>query len=237
MSEQNTSLVRKQLETSMALGGGLDGLMKSIDNPMLLIDTSGSMAGRPIENLRKVVTGIQAEGHVPMIAFGGPFDAQVRFVDRVPDADGGTPLHLAIPFAKEYGATRLVVVSDGQPDLREGSMDAAKAFGGRIDVIYVGTAGDGGSVFLEALAAATSGRRINADLSDVKRITSTVIAMLEGEVAPARSPIQGPGFTSAPVEAPDVDEDNDDTDDDEDDTDDTDDDDEDDTDDEDDDGR
>jgi hypothetical protein len=180
MSNQNesTSLVRKTLESTLAIGG-LSDLMKATEQPMLLIDTSGSMAGRPEQQLREAVKQIQAAGQIPMIAFGGPYDAQVRFVDTVPPADGGTPLHTAISFAKEYGATRLVVISDGQPDLRDESMIQAKAFGGRIDVVYVGHAGDGGSLFLEALAKATGGTRLQGDLKMTKELAATVIGLLE----------------------------------------------------------
>jgi hypothetical protein len=182
-NEQNTSLVRKTLENTLAIGG-LSDLMKATELPMLLIDTSGSMEGRPIELLRAAVTQIQAGGQIAMIAFGGPYDAQVRFVDVVPAADGGTPLHVAIPFAKEYGATRLVVISDGQPDLRDESMNQAKLFGGRIDVVYVGHEGDGGSLFLEALAKSTGGTRLQGDLAQTKELAATVIGLLDGEVAP-----------------------------------------------------
>lgn len=232
MSDQN-SLVRKNLENSLAIGG-LSDLVKATEVVMLLLDTSGSMDGAPIEALRKVVADIKAQGHVPMIAFGGPYDAQVRFVDNVPNADGGTPLHLAIPFAKDYGATRLVVISDGSPDLPDQCMIEAKNFGGQIDVVFIGHAGDMGSVFLEAMAKATGGRRINGgDITiNTKAITGTVIGLLEGDVAPTRAPIQGPGFVAAETdedaaadaaEDADDDEDEDDEDDDEEDEDDSDD--------------
>src|SRR5262249_55597686 len=100
------------------------------DNPV----DARQFGGRSIDKLREAVQQIQSSASepIPMIAFGGPFDAQVRFVDVVPEPDGGTPLHLAIPLAKEYGATRLVVVSDGSPDLRDQSMEEARRFGGRI---------------------------------------------------------------------------------------------------------
>lgn len=191
-----------KLANSLAPTGKLsatDQFLRGSEVVMLLIDTSGSMGGTPIRNLRDVVAGIQAQGTVPMIAFGGPFDAQVRFVDVVPEPDGGTPLHLAIPFAKQYGATRLVVVSDGLPDLTNESMTAAKEFGGQIDVVFVGH-DERGSFFLNELARATGGRRINADLSDIKAITGTVIGLLEGAVEEERAPIVGPGFSAVESE-------------------------------------
>src|SRR6185369_16010580 len=79
-----------------------DQLLRDSDVVMLLVDTSSSMGGSPIEDLRKVVNDINPRANgIPMIAFGGPYDAQVRFVDIVPDPDGGTPLHIAIPMAKQ----------------------------------------------------------------------------------------------------------------------------------------
>lgn len=197
----NNSLVRAKLERSLELND-LDDVLRDAEVVMLLLDTSGSMeigvrgGKRRIDALRAVVADIRGKGHVPMIAFGGPYDAQVRFVDVIPEPDGGTPLHVAIPFAKQYGATRIVVVSDGCPDLPDQSMEEAKSFGGRIDVVFIGDEGDGGSFFLDQLAQATGGKRHQGDLSDVKKLASTVIGLLEGAVEPTRAPIQGPGFTT-----------------------------------------
>lgn len=216
----NTSLVRKTLETSLQLGD-LSDLAKASEVVMLLIDTSGSMVAnvrksgkRRIDALRTVVEQLQSRGHVPMIAFGGPYDAQVRFVDRVPEPDGGTPLAIAIPFAKQYGANRLVVVSDGMPDDPNGSLDAARQFDGRIDVVFIGDPGDGGDDFLDRLAKLTGGTRLQGDLSETGKLAGAIIGLLEGDVAPKRAPIQGNGFTADEDagDEPDTDDDDDDTD-------------------------
>lgn len=218
----NTSLVRKQLEESLQ-SGSLKSLAREYETLMLLIDTSGSMdiadvgsmRRRRIDALRDVVKNIRSEGSIPMIAFGGPYDCEVRFVDVVPEPDGGTPLHSAIKMAKQYGATRVVIISDGQPDLPGQCTEEAKTFGGQLDVVYVGPKEDGGSsLFLEELAKVTGGKRIVGDLSDVNKLTSHVIALLDGEVED-KPIIQGDGFTTtdAPEETDDADDD--DTDDDE----------------------
>ncbi len=198
------NMERKMSDSLMKLGksmelSSLKQAARDAESVMLLIDTSGSMANplvngdRRIDGLRKVVADIKTQGHVPMIAFGGPYDAQVRFVDDVPEPAGGTPLHAAIPLAKTYGATRLVVVSDGEPDLADQSMIEAKAFGGRIDVVFVGDKGGPGSFFLDKLAASTGGVRMEGDLSEVKRIGKAIIGLLEGEVE-AKPVITGNGF-------------------------------------------
>lgn len=219
MSEEK-SLVRRQLEESLT--NTVEELLNGDDVVMLLIDCSSSMDTKMknrktrIDGLKEVVAGIKAQGHVPMIAFGGPFDAQVRFVDGVPEPDGGTPLHLAIPFAKEYGATRLVVISDGEPDLREQCLIEARNFNGRIDVAFVGDPGDGGEYFPGELATLTGGTSFTGDLTDPKKLTSGVIGLLEGEVEPVKAPIQGPGFTTVedPDDIEDAEEDEDDEEDD-----------------------
>lgn len=216
-----TDLVRRQLEDSLEMGS-LKAMARDAEVVMLLIDCSGSMESimrngkRRIDGLRDVVKTIKSSGHVPMIAFGGPYDAQVRFVDGVPEPDGGTPLHQAIPFAKEYGATRLVVISDGMPDLATQSLEEATKFGGRIDVAFVGNPGDGGETFLKELARVTGGTQFTGDLGDPKAISAGVILMLEGDVD-ENAPIQGEGFTSvddADVIEPDEDDENDEEDDD-----------------------
>ena len=208
----NESLVRRQLEDSLDLSS-LRDVLKADEVVMLLIDTSDSMKSylrgnenepatkRRIDALREVVATIKNQGTVPMIAFGGPYDAQVRFVDNVPEPDGSTPLHIAIPMAKTYGASRVVVISDGCPDLTEQCMTEARSFGGRIDVVFVGDKGDSGEAFLAALARLTGGSSSVGDLRDVKQLSRGIIGLLEGDVE-ERAPIQGEGFTSVePLDA------------------------------------
>lgn len=207
----DNSLIKKNMETSLQYTS-LSDLVKASEEVFLLIDTSGSMAcaagdkerdkqmqglkyRRAIDCLRDVVKGILTQGHVPMIAFGGPYDAQVRFVDDVPEPLGGTPLHLAIPLAKEYGANRLVVISDGMPDLRPECINQVKLFGGRIDAVYIGKPGDGGDLFMQEIAKLTGGTASVGDITETLFLTSKIIGLLEGEVA-SRGPIQGPGFSA-----------------------------------------
>jgi len=179
---------------------------KTNENSVLLIDVSSSMNAHMrngktrIQGLREVVTGLQAKKPTTMIAFGlnpnrASYDStglehdaswlegkDVDFVDTVPDAYGGTPLAKAIDMAGENGFGRVVVISDGEPNPYPSPMDAARRFGGRIDVIFVGDPGDPGSKFLDELAKTTGGQRFEGDLSDVKEITGAVIGLLGGEV-------------------------------------------------------
>lgn len=183
---------------------------RSSENGVLLIDTSISMGAfmrngkSRIEGLREVVAGLQAKRPTPMIAFGSapvPLaeSAEARemqdresvlsrrfgtvgVVTEVPDAKGGgTPLTEGIDHARELGYGRAVVISDGGPNDRSSAMEAARNFGGQIDVIFVGDPEDGGSIFLEELAKVTGGTRFEGDLSDVKELTGAVIGLLNGE--------------------------------------------------------
>lgn len=202
----NTSLVKKEREALTALKRAARGE----ETVFLLVDTSGSMGAtvvgkddkgkttmrRAIDIVREVVATASAGGDLPIIAFGGPMECEVRFVDIVPEPEGGTPLNPAIKLAKEYGATRLVVISDGHPAEATACIETARAFGGQIDVLFVGTEGSSGSMFLNALASATGGKQLQGDLRDVKQLTSHVIAFLDGEVEEPTI-MQGDGFTAA----------------------------------------
>jgi hypothetical protein len=211
----DNSLVRMQLEDTLD-ATSLRSLARAAEVVMLAIDTSGSMATMDLPNgksridgLREVVTNIKATGSVPTIAFGGPYDAQVRFVDEVPAPDGGTPMHLAIPFAKQYGATRLVMVSDGQPDLVDATLDAARTFGGQIDIVYVGPEDRSASTFMNELARITGGTTFSGSLADPKQLSGRIIGLLEGPKDADKAPLQGTGFAIVP-DAPDADDDSDD---------------------------
>lgn len=172
--------------------------VRSNENPVLLIDVSGSMGAfmrngkTRIDGLRSVVAGIQSKRPTTMIAFGmevtqvHPLEptmgSEVGFVTEVPNAHGGTPMAEAIDFAREHGLARAVIVSDGGPNPPASrAMDAAKRFGGQIDVIFVGDPGDPGSIFLEELAKSTGGVRFEGDLSEVLELTGAIVGLLNGE--------------------------------------------------------
>lgn len=226
----DNKLVRSSLESSLAVSS-LKSLARQAEVVMLLVDTSSSMysnidphdytpgAKTSIKALREVVAEIRAGGPVPTIAFGGT--PAVRFVDDVPEPAGGTPLHLAIPFAKSYGANRLVIVSDGAPDLAGQTLEEATLFGGRIDVVYAGPSSghyaEDCKALLRKIAEATGGQVLQGNFGDVKQLTSAVIGLLEGHKEPERGPIVGPGFSVAEVEPTEEDDDEEDDEEDDDD--------------------
>jgi len=190
-NNENKSLIRaaeKTLEVK-----SLKDLVRvrTNENAVLLVDVSGSMGAgmrngkTRIQGLREVVAGIQSKRPTTMVAFGlsgHPLEpmASVGFVTEIPEAQGGTPLAEAIHFARGAGFGRAVVISDGGPNDPRAAMEAAKVFGGRIDVIFVGDAGDPGSFFLDQLAQATGGSRFEGDLANVKEIQGAVVGLLNG---------------------------------------------------------
>jgi hypothetical protein len=116
-----------------------------------------------------------------MIAFGGAdaYCGQGAYVTTgVPRPTGGTPLHDAIDLARKQECGRVVVISDGQPDSQRLALDSAKAFGGRIDVVYVGDPGDLGEEFLRKLAESTGGTEFHGDLSEPKQLGGRIAGLL-----------------------------------------------------------
>jgi hypothetical protein len=130
---------------------------------------------RKIDELRKVVA-ILAETHtVPIVAFGSAVGL-VR--GEIPEPSGGTPLDRAFDFAKASGATHVVVVSDGHPDLPDAAMEAARRFGGTVDSFFIGNDFDRGAGFLRRLAEVTGGSTNLTDLLDPKQLASGIAGLL-----------------------------------------------------------
>lgn len=185
-------LVKAKLNQSVAIKS-LDDLVRvrEAENPFLLVDVSGSMSERmrngktKIEALRQVVSDATRSQRATLIAFGGR-DGGAYVVNSVPQAGGGTPLAEAIDLARTKEAGRCVVISDGMPDSQNAAMDAARAFGGQIDVVYVGDPSDdsiyGGSAFLKRLAESTGGSEFNGDLSKPLELAGKVAGLLAGNV-------------------------------------------------------
>lgn len=181
----------KNLNKSLTAGGSLADLVKKKSTVfegkiVFLLDCSGSMGSRMytgqtrIAGLRDAVKEVQKaqDGlRIPMIQFGAGWD-EVGECLEIPDPEGGTPLHKAIDLAKtkEYG--RAICISDGMPDSQTSAIEAAKRFGGRIDVIFTGNTGEPGEAFLKHLAELTGGEMFTGDLADIKQITGTITLLL-----------------------------------------------------------
>jgi len=149
----------------------LDDLVKSkTRRSLLLVDCSDSMSSRlmtgerSIDALRKIVRKLRESNPVPVAAFGAMGGA-VILVDEVPEPCGSTPLHLAIEYGTQQGATHLVVVTDGEPDSETAAFEAARVFGNAIDVFYIGDGGGRGETFARELARRTGGTMNLSDLN------------------------------------------------------------------------
>lgn len=191
----SNEIVRTQLDRSLR-AGSLSELVRirtnggNGDTINLLVDASGSMndgmrnGKTKMQGLQEVVTDLKSKRPLKMIAFGGRRGGAYLCDDGVPHAGGGTPLHLAIDLAKQQGFGRVIVISDGQPDSKELAMQAARNFGGQIDVVYVGDPFDpnqpwiDGEMFLRTLAESTGGSEFHGDLSQPKELSKGIIGLL-----------------------------------------------------------
>lgn len=178
----NNPLV-KDLKTSLRAGSLADLVrVKQLENVFLLLDCSGSMSSgmpsgkRRIDGLRETVKSILTERSLRMVQFGCGYEPS--FIEQIPDPEGGTPLDKAIIFAKTNNAGRAIVISDGQPDDQGRALEAARQFGGRIDVVFVGYPGEAGEFFLKRLAESTGGESFTGDLSVPKALAGQVMLLL-----------------------------------------------------------
>ncbi len=92
---------------------------------------------------------------------------------------GGTDMDKALNFVKiaDLPGMRFILISDGEPDNPQITLDIAKTFTNRIDVVYVGPEDRPyGREFLQKLAAATGGQSVTADRA--KELASSVQSLL-----------------------------------------------------------
>jgi Mg-chelatase subunit ChlD len=154
--------------------------VKNQDNEdrIVLSDTSGSMAEmvdvekRKIDALRNVIYDLKGQGYTfKHIVFG----SSVELREDVPEPMGGTPLTEALKLAREHHPGRVIVISDGIPDVPSSALDAARELGCPIDCFYVGPRPSLGEVFMSQLADVSKGNCYVGDLGKG-------IKALEGEI-------------------------------------------------------
>lgn len=141
---------------------------------LVLIDMSGSMvyddtlSRKPRyevarDELRKLQEGFP--GKLAVIAFS-------TFPEFCPSGkpnflNGSTDMVAALEFAKPIDNTgcKIVMISDGEPDSPDATLQVAKEFSTKIDTIFIGSDGDmyGGRSFLERLSAVTGGQFFKSD--------------------------------------------------------------------------
>lgn len=185
------ALILSRLKKSLA-ATSLDDLVRAeSDRSVLLVDVSGSMddkldsGERKIDALRQTVKTLRESNPVPVVAFGGGVDREtfqdrVAVVDNIPEPAGGTPLHSGIDFCRNITATHVILVTDGVPTSQSAAFDAAKLFGGKIDVFYIGDGDDSGARFCKRLADAAGGVCNVTELDDPKALASKIAGLLPG---------------------------------------------------------
>lgn len=194
MSNQTTATVTAtalaaidKLNRSLAKDS-LDELVASkTKRSLLLVDVSDSMSitlrngQRRIDALRKIVDGLRETNSFPIAAFGLRGQYSVDVVDYIPEPQGSTPLDLGIEFGGTQGATHLIVVTDGEPNSERAAFEAARTFGGPIDVFFVGDPHSRGAQFCAELAKMTGGQSGVADLAGKPRELESKIRLLLGD--------------------------------------------------------
>lgn len=185
--------------TRSAAVDSLDDFLRSDRQSLLIVDCSGSMAGRleatpaqhaageegtrKIDALRLAADGLRGELGLPVVALGAS-GADVQVVERIPEPCDMTPMHLAIDFARTEGADHIILVTDGLPDSERLALAAAAQFGHPIDVFYIGDGGDKGALFAAKIAKLTGGKANVDDLSNPKALGGK-IRLLLGAGTPA----------------------------------------------------
>jgi predicted metal-dependent peptidase len=146
---------------------------------VILCDTSGSMAANDvnvgstthtrIEQLIKVLEDFQ--GHevrqFNSSVSPGPITRH--------DASGGTDMALAFNAMRNEGFDHIILLTDGEPNDANASLEAAKGL--RIDTLYIGPGEP--TDFLRQLTTATGGSFNAADLAQPAQIASAIKGLLE----------------------------------------------------------
>ncbi len=171
----------QRLQTSLTKGSLAD-LVQSRRRSLMLVDISGSMNDmtktyeRKIDALRTTVKAITETHPVPVAAF----DTTTALLegDQIPEPRGGTRVAQALNFAARQGANHVVMVTDGQPHDQYEALDAGRAFGGPVDVFYIGGHGDRGLSFAQELARVTGGTCNVTDLTAPKELSGKITLLL-----------------------------------------------------------
>ena len=140
---------------------------------VILIDTSGSMGSHDSQdgNRRYDVAGLELVGlqnTLPgKIAVIGFSDDVAFFPSGQPIFFGaGTDMAKALKFAKvaDVHGIRFILISDGEPNDAEYTLEVAKSYTNRIDTIFVGNPENrNAQEFLKKLASVSGGKQVTAN--------------------------------------------------------------------------
>lgn len=154
---------------------------------VILVDTSGSMEQKDSRGGQSRYQVACDELAALQQSMPGKI-AVVSFSDEVMFCPAGVPFNLsggtnmvkALYFAKmaDVPGMQFILISDGSPDKPEETLEAARTFKNKINVIYVGPENSPtGRDFLNRLAALTGGQAVTADRAQALQSAATTLLL------------------------------------------------------------
>lgn len=96
------------------------------------------------------------------------------------DTEGTTDMVNALEFLKDFDdcGIRLILISDGEPNDDDGTLQKAQTFVSKIDTVFVGSEMSAGREFLRKLSAATGGVSICQETAKLNGLSANVRLLL-----------------------------------------------------------
>lgn len=159
---------------------------------IVMIDTSGSMAQTDCQNgqTRHTVACDELrrlQRHIPgKIAVIEWSTSHVFCPGGIPGPAVGWSTNMAgvLEFVKKADGTdiKLILISDGEPDHEQYTLDVARTFTSKIDTIYIGPEGGPGADFLRRLAALTGGRAETRSAREIIGLSQSITKLLSSSL-------------------------------------------------------
>jgi len=117
-------------------------------------------------------------GKVCLISFSSGQEFSPSGIARWPN--GTTDIAGALKFIKPVDGLdcKLVLISDGEPDNDQATMDQARTFKSKLHTIYIGPENGSGADFLKRLSAVTGGQFSNNGVAGIGNLSNTVAGYL-----------------------------------------------------------
>jgi Mg-chelatase subunit ChlD len=164
---------------------------------LVIVDTSGSMCScdagpngdrERFEVAYEKLVELQSkyQGMIAIISFSD--NAELCEDGHLKRFGGSTDMAAALEMALPLdGTCKIILISDGEPNSEDMTIQAAEYFENPIDTIYIGYPGEYGEKFLELLATKTKGKyQNNPQMADIT-LTENIARLLP---APKQMSIQ-----------------------------------------------
>jgi hypothetical protein len=147
---------------------------------VILADTSSSMCGQPIIELRAKLAKLSPSMRGARILAFDSVVHEVESPEQLPEPSGSTRLDLAIERAREFQPFELIVISDGAPDDAEAALSRAREMPCVIQTIFIGDERQKPDAvrFMNKLAHENGGKAIVRRVTDVS-FESAVRSLLQ----------------------------------------------------------